>query len=251
MRLAGLRIGRDLLQPERAKRGRNALADTAIADPGEFHRVAADVADDAARLGPAQKDALRGEAGLFVSVDDVEPEAGFAQDLGLEFGAILGLTRGGGGDHGEGGDVHALGQKREAFQGRERTGLAFGVQPPGLRQALAEAAHDLFVVEIGRAAGRAVKDHHADRVRADIDDTDAGQGAGRRVVEQGFAEGTPVTGIVIVGKRGGSVCGHGSSPGSWGSIVQARGCGVNRLGGPNSFEGICKTFRKDLAPCPA
>jgi len=49
--------------------------------------------------------------------------------------------------------------------------LAARVQQTRVRQSQAQSCHDLFVVEIGRAAGRAVKNHHPHRVRADIDHT--------------------------------------------------------------------------------
>ena len=47
------------MQAERAKGRGGALADLAAANARQFHRVAADIADDALGLGPAQQDALR------------------------------------------------------------------------------------------------------------------------------------------------------------------------------------------------
>jgi F0F1-type ATP synthase alpha subunit len=42
----------------------------------------------------------------------------------------------------------------------------------------AQTAHDLFVVEIGRRPRRAIKNHHPDRVRADVHNPHAAQRAG-------------------------------------------------------------------------
>jgi len=98
--------------------------------------------------------------------------AAMAQVILESYAPLRALVVCGGGNNGEGMDVHAPGQQRKPLQRRQRAGLAFGVQPTGFRKALAQAAHDLFVVEIGRAAGGAIEDHHPDRVRADVDDTD-------------------------------------------------------------------------------
>ncbi len=92
-------------------------------------------------------------------------QSGFAQHIGLEFGPVFRLAGGGGGDHGQGADLHPFGQKRKAFERLQCPDPALGVQIAGLHQTFAKPAHDFFIVEIGRAAGCAIKDHHPDRVR--------------------------------------------------------------------------------------
>ena len=148
--LAVLRGALDLLQTEGAKWRGGAFADFAIADAGQFHRVAAEVADHALRLGPAEQDALRRQPCLFSAVNHPEPEAGFAQHLGLKLGAVLGLAGGGGGDDGQGIDGHAAGEQGETLEGDKGAGAALRVEMPGFGQTLAKAAHDFLVVKIGR-----------------------------------------------------------------------------------------------------
>jgi hypothetical protein len=63
---------------------------------------------------------------------------------------------------------------------RGRAGLPSGCSRPVSARPLPEAAHDLFVVEIGGAAGGAVEDHHPHRVRADIDHANPARVRGRR-----------------------------------------------------------------------
>ena len=172
-----------LLQPERPQRRRHPLADLAVRDLGQFHRVAADVADQAPGIGPSQQHPLGRQARLFLAVDDMHADAGFAFDAGLKGGAVLGLAHRGGGHAGQGLDPHAPSQRGKALQGGKAPLDPLGVQAAGLGHPGAQPGHDLFVVEIGGRAGRAVEHHHADRVRSDIDHAHARQGPFRLLVE--------------------------------------------------------------------
>ena len=167
---------RHLLQAEGAKLGRDASAHLPVRDLGQFHRVAADVANQPARVRPAQQHALGGQAGFLLSVDDPHLDAGFAFDAGLEFGAVRRLAHGGGGHAGQRVDVHALGKRRKALQGGKAPLDAFGVQAARLGHLGPQPGHDLFVIEIGGRARRAVKDHQPDRVRSHIDHPHPRQG---------------------------------------------------------------------------
>ena len=182
----------DLLQAEGAERGAGAAANLTVTDAGQFHRIAAHVADDTLGIGPAEQDALGRQPGLFIAIDDPKLEAGLGENFGLKSRAVAGLTGGGGGDDGQLVDAHATREQGKAFEGVQRTGAAFGVEFAGFSQALAKAAHDLFVVEIGGRAGGTVKDHHTDRVGADIDDADPAEGAGGGVEKQRATERAPV-----------------------------------------------------------
>ena len=169
-------IGRHLLQAERAQLRRHAPTDLAVRDLCQLHRVAADVADQPARIGPAQQDALRGQPGLLLAVDDVQFHARLLLDAALEGGAVLGLAHGGGCDAGQRRDVHAARKRREPGQGGKAALDAFRVQAAGAGHVLAQTRHDLFVVEIGGRPRRPVKDHQPDRVRTDIHHADPFQG---------------------------------------------------------------------------
>ena len=117
---------------------------------------------------------------------------GFAFDLAAEVGTILGFARGGGGYAGQGRQFHAAGKCGKAFQRRKGARPAFRVELAGFGQTFAEARHDLFIVEIGRAACRPIKDYHPDRVRADINHAHPLQRAGGGVVKQGMAKRNPI-----------------------------------------------------------
>ena len=86
------------------------------------------------------------------------------QHLGTEIRAIAGVAHSGGGNGGQGGKAHTLGQQLKPGNRRQRAGATFGVQDAGFTNATPQCAHDFFVVEIGRAAGGAVKHHHANGI---------------------------------------------------------------------------------------
>ena len=133
-----------------------ALADLAVADLRHLHRRAADVADQPLRTRPAEQHPLRRQPRLVLAVDDVDVDAAGALDLVAEVGAVRRLAHRGRGHRDQWRDVHALGQERESPERRDRADAALGVEASGLVEALAEAAHELFVEEVGRAARSAV-----------------------------------------------------------------------------------------------
>src|SRR6056297_512815 len=182
--LAALEIGR----LEGSEWRGDARADGAAVDRREFHRRAAYIAHETVGPWPAQKHALRRKPRLFAPVDDPELEAGFPLDLGAEIGTVLGVADRCRGHGDQRAGIHAIGQHLEAAQGLDRALASFGVEPPGFGHAGAEGAHDLFVVEIGRAARRAVKHHEADGVGADIDHAHPAKRAGRVAIEERAAE---------------------------------------------------------------
>ena len=73
----------------------------ATLDFGQFHRGAADIADQTVSAGPAEQHALGGQAGFFFAVDNPDFEAREALDLVAEVAAIGGVAYGGGGHHGQ------------------------------------------------------------------------------------------------------------------------------------------------------
>ena len=188
MRLATPAPAFDRLQFERSKIGGDPPPDGAARNFRQFHGRAADVTDQTVGSGPAQQHALRGQPGLFLSVDDLNPEPGFAQHRVAEVGPVRGIPDGGGGDGGQLAEPHALGQPLKAVQRTQRAGPPFGVEVAGLRKTRAKRTHDLFVVEIGGRARRTVKHDKPDRVRSHIDDPHTRQRACRRIVEQGAAK---------------------------------------------------------------
>ncbi len=122
----------DAGQLERAEIRRDPLADPSVRDLGQFHRRAADVADQPVGAGPAEQHALRRQPRLFLAVDHPDPEAGLAQHLVAELRPVLGVAHRGGGHRGQRRQAHAVGQVLEPAQRRQRAHPALRVQPPGL-----------------------------------------------------------------------------------------------------------------------
>src|SRR6056297_1976308 len=126
------------------------------------------------------------------AIDDPEAEAGLAQHVLPERGAVLRLPHRGCGHSRQRCSSHALREKGEPLECLQCPYPAVGVEVAGFGHAAAEPAHDLFIEEIGRASGRAVEDDEADGVRADIDDPDPSQRQCARAVEEGPSEWAPV-----------------------------------------------------------
>jgi hypothetical protein len=189
------------LQPHQLKRPEvRGPAQTHLAPAqklGQFHRRPADVAHQPLRPGPAQQHALRRKPRLFIPADDLDIEPGVAQHVLAEIRAVLGIAHRSRRHRQKRRHVHPLGQRREAPERGHRAHAALGVQAARLGEPGAEAAEDLFVEEIGRAARRAVEDDHPDGVRADVDHTHAAERARLRPVEERDAEGAPVRVVIV------------------------------------------------------
>ena len=162
--LAPIDAARDLLKAEGPQGRGGTLAHGALPDHGQFHRRAADIADQTLCLGPAQQHALCRQARLFRAIDHEHAQAGFAQHFLREIGTIGGFAHGGGGDNRQRGKRHAVGQQRKAFHGFQRPFAPKRIQLTGFGKTRAKAAHDLFVVEIGRGPGGTIKHHKPHRV---------------------------------------------------------------------------------------
>ena len=242
-----------LLQPERPQGRGRPCPHLAAPHLRQFHRRSADVANDTPGIGPAQQHALRRKPRLLVAIDHPGAQAGFPQHLVAEGPPVGGLAHGGGRDHGQRRHVHPLGQKRESPQRRQRAVASARVEPPGFGQAKAQTAHDLFVVEIGRGPGRAIKNHQPDRVRADIHNADPAERAGRRIVEQRLCKGAVIVGrrLVSVVHSGLAGCGQTMPPRA-GRVNLAGGAGNrsvrNQMGLTRPFGGSQAAGRGTVQP---
>ena len=138
----------------------------------EFERAAAEIADDAVGPVEAGDHAERGQLGLALAGDHVDPGAADLLGLGDEVRAVPGVAAGGGREHPQPLDPHRVAQRAEALERAERlVDRVGGEQALGLHLA-AEAGERLLVEQRRRAAGQALVDHEAHRVRADVDDRD-------------------------------------------------------------------------------
>jgi len=198
MRLPPLPPAGQIGELERPQLGGEALAHAAVRDLGEFHGRAADVADEPVGPRPAEQHPLRREPRLLAPVDDAQLEPRLARDLGAELRPVGGVAHRGRGGDGERRRLHPLGERGEAAQRAQRPRAALGVEPPGLAHAGAEAAHDLLVVEIGRAARRAVEDHEPHRVGAHVHHAHARQRPRLRVAEKRLPEGPGFAPVLTV-----------------------------------------------------
>uniref|UniRef100_A0A0N4ZXP9 LigA n=1 Tax=Parastrongyloides trichosuri TaxID=131310 RepID=A0A0N4ZXP9_PARTI len=159
-------------QGEGPQRQGHALAARTVADPRQLQTGAAHVGGHAARAGVACQHAQRGIFRFFLAAEDADAQARLGGYALAEFGAVLGLTHGGGG-----GDQHlirldALDHGGEAAQRRHGHDHARLRQAPGGRQVATEAGQGLLVEDgPDRPAFQAVDDQ-AHRVGADVDDGD-------------------------------------------------------------------------------
>ena len=194
MRLATLGAALDIAQFQWPERRGHTFADLSARDFGQFHRRPTDITDQPVRAGPAKKHALGREPRLFLAVDDMDFQPGLAQHLFAKPRPVFGIPHGRRGHGRQRWQVHAARQILEALKCGQRTLAAFGVQHAGARHTGPKAAHDLFIVEISRAARRAIKNHQPDRVRPDIDHAHARQFSRTRIVEQWPAERSVIVG---------------------------------------------------------
>ena len=139
---------------------------------------------------PAQQHALRRQPRLFRTVDHPHLEPGLRAHRLAERGPVLGIADRRRRSRPEAARPRGLGQTRKAFSVPRGHGSCLAGQPPVSENPAPRPQRIFFVEEIGRAARRAVEDHHAHRVGADVDHADPRQRL-RSAVEQRHAEGAP------------------------------------------------------------
>ncbi len=105
-----------IAQFQRAQLRADAPPDDTAVNLGQLHRRAADVANKAVGTGPAQKDALSRQAGLFAPVDDPKFQTCFGLNFALEVVAVCGLAHGCGGNASQRAGLHRDGQLGKAAQ---------------------------------------------------------------------------------------------------------------------------------------
>ena len=141
-------------------------------DLGQFERSAAEVTDNAVGLVETGYHPERGQFRLALAGEDVDLAAADVLGLGDEGLAVLGVPAGRRGDRPELRNLHAVAQGAKAPQRAERLLDRVGGEQPGGLHLASEPRQDLLVEDRGRAAGEALVDHEAHRVRADVDDGD-------------------------------------------------------------------------------
>ena len=129
-------------------------------------------------VGPGQvlNSSAAGEASLVLPRRDGQRQAGVPLNLRHELRPIRRLSDRGGGDGGDGVDLHALHQPGEAAQGGQRAAAARRRQAPGLSDLGTQTGQHLLVEEIGGGAAERLEHHQADRVRPHVDHRDAARG---------------------------------------------------------------------------
>ena len=145
----------------------------------QFERTAAEIADDAVGIVDAGHDAERGQFCLARPRQDFNGNAADAFGLGDEVGTVGGVAAGGGGDRIDAADLLNPAQRAKAPQRRQRLGDGIGRQQAGALNLAAEPAQRLFVEDGDEAARHRLIDDETNRVRADVDDGDAGSALAR------------------------------------------------------------------------
>ena len=178
------RFVREILQRQAAERQRHAAAQPVAMDADQFERAAAEIADDAVRIVNAGNDAERGQFCLARSGQDLDRDAADALGLGDEVGTVGGVAAGGGRNRIDAADPLDPAQRAKSSQRRQRFGDRVLGQQPGALDFAAEPTQRLFVEHGGEAARQRLVDHQTHRVRADIDDSDAGSALARSLHRQ-------------------------------------------------------------------
>jgi len=168
------RFVRQVLQRQAAERQRDAAANLVAAHVDQFERAAAEIADDTVGLVNARDDAKRRQLGFARAGQDFDRNAADAFGLGDEIRPVGGVAARGGGDRINPPDPLHLAQRAKAAQRRQRLGDRVGRQQAGALHLAAEAAQALFVEDRDEAPRHRLIDDETNRVRADVDDRDAG-----------------------------------------------------------------------------
>ena len=174
----------EILQRQAAERQRHAAADAVAVDVDQFERAAAEIADDAVGIVDAGDDAERRQFCLARARQDLNLGAADALGLGDEIGTVGGVAAGGGGDRVDAADLLDPAQRAKAPQRGQRLGDRVGRQQAGALHLAAEPAQRLFVEDGDEAARHRFVDDETNRVRADVDDRDAGSALARPLHRQ-------------------------------------------------------------------
>ncbi|MHC2462963.1 hypothetical protein ACVIHD_001975 [Bradyrhizobium embrapense] len=168
------RLVREVLQCKAAERQRHAAAHAVAPDVDQFERAAAEVADDAVRIVHARDDAERRQLRFARSGENLDLGAADALCLGDEVRSVLGVAAGRGRDRVDAADLLDPAQRAKAAQRGERLVDGIGCEQAGALHLASEPAQCLLVEDGDEAARHRLVDHETNRVRADIDHSDAG-----------------------------------------------------------------------------
>jgi hypothetical protein len=158
-------------EAEHAERQRDASANLTVAQIDQLEAAAAEIADNAVRLGDGRDHPEASHAAFLLAGEQLRLEADVADSPEEEL-AIGRVAHRGGRDHADPDHAHLPGQEPEALECAQGPRLRlFGERTAGVRAA-AEPGHDLLVEDDRRDPSRPRIDHEANRVGPDIDDRD-------------------------------------------------------------------------------
>ena len=139
---------------------------------GQFERAAAEIADDAVGLVNAGDDSERRELCFAPARQHRDRDPAHLFGLDDEGRAVVGVPAGGRRDRPDLAYPHGVAKRAEAHQRLERLfDGVLGEQSSG-QNFSTEPGQNFFVEDRGQAAGEALVDHEAHRIRPDIDDGD-------------------------------------------------------------------------------
>ena len=156
-------------QPQRAERQARGLMAFSVHDRHQFEAAPTKIGDHAACAGKGPDSPRRRNARLLLARQKARVQAKRG-DGSKKFLAIRSLSRGCGGHGLHVGYAEIAEDARIAGQRAERFLARFLRDQPCIGKIAAEARGHLLVEDRAGRAGRAFVDHHAHRVRTDIDD---------------------------------------------------------------------------------
>ncbi len=140
----------------------------------QFERAAAEVAHDAIGIVNAGDDAERRQFGFARAGENLDLGAADPLGFGDEVGTVLGIAAGRGGDRVDAADLLNPAQRAKAPQRGQRLGDGVCRQQAGALDLAAEPAQRLLVEDRDEAARHPLINDETNRVRTDVDDSDAG-----------------------------------------------------------------------------
>ncbi len=173
------RLLREILQGQCSERQGHALAHPAAAHVDQFERSAAEIADDAVRPVDAGHDAERRELRLARAGEDFDWYAADPFGAGDEIGAVPGIATGSRRNGVDSAHFHEPTQGVKPPQRGERLGDRVGCKQAGTLDLPAETTQRLFVEDRNEASRQRLVNHEPNRVRANVDDRDAGAALAR------------------------------------------------------------------------